>query len=130
MKAVTTVSGLTLHLQGSLQQSCNLRRIRLTDDDIGRSVPLGQAVQCASQVGQHPFGNPYAWFHMQRFDLEHPLRSMRLEIQPADELAAMQDGQREIAVSTLCSRRITFDPIVEAEQLQRSLPVPYQRIEW
>jgi hypothetical protein len=54
---------------------------------------------------------------------------MSLGIQSADELAAVQDGQSEIAIATLCSRRITFNLIVEMEQLMRSIPIPYQGIE-
>jgi hypothetical protein len=72
-------------LQGGFQEGCDPGRLRLADNDIGRPMPLGQAVKRGSQVSHQPFGDPYAWFHMQGFDLEHPLRAMRLGIRPADE---------------------------------------------
>jgi hypothetical protein len=52
-------------------------------------MPVGEAMKRRSQIRDQLFVDLYVRFHMQGFDLETPLRSMRFGIQPTDEPAAV-----------------------------------------
>ena len=76
-------------LFGFFQQSCQLWRIGLADDQVRRPVPGCQAAQGAGQIGDQFFVYHHTRFQVQRFDLKDPLSPVRLGIQPADQPAAL-----------------------------------------
>ena len=78
-------------------------RLGLVRTNRTSGVPCQAAVSAiVAASGLHqPARSLHTRLQKQRLDLEHPLASMRLGIQPADQPAAMQDRQHEVAVAAL-----------------------------
>ena len=66
---------------------------------------------------------------MQRAYLEYFVRSMRLGIDPPDQLTTHKNRQREVTKFAFRLRRVALNAIVEIEHLERAFAIPYQRIE-
>ena len=58
--------------------------------------------------------------------LQPLLGAMRLGVEAADELAAMEDRQRVVAVHALRARGVDLDAVVESEQARHSVAMPQQ----
>jgi hypothetical protein len=67
---------------------------------------------------------------VKRLHLERAHRGGAPSHRHADELTAPQDRQHEVAEAPLRRRRVALEAVVEAEHLERTGPIPYQRIEW
>ena len=63
------------------------------------------------------------------FTSNSPLAAMRLGIHAANQSAAMQDRQDEIAKTPLRSRRVALQPVVEIEHGAGAGTIPDDRIE-
>ena len=55
--------------------------------------------------------------------------AIALGVDPADEVAVVQDRERVVAVNALRSRRVHLDAVVEAEEPGDTIPIPEQRVE-
>ena len=60
---------------------------------------------------------------------EVALRPVRLGVDPADQLAGVEDRQRVVAVHALGAGRVDLDAIAEAEEPLDALAVPEERVE-
>lgn len=75
-----------------------------TITELRRLVPVSQLLQGFRQILCKGAGHYYPGFQVEALDFEHALLAMGLGIHSAHQLAAMEQGQHEVAVLTLGGR--------------------------
>ena len=97
--------------------------------DRWRGMPTGGGADGAGEIVAERLVGFDAVFKMDRANFEYAIATMGLGIEASNQLATPKDGEAEISIAALGSRRVALEPIFKTEHHAGTLAIPDDRIE-